>query len=170
MVAGLPKDLERGASKHCRIRFSFESFNRCKKHSVCFGDANDCTSRSALSPGGANNRSSAASCAGVQGGGEPSAPLLRCPILARFHSGKGFRAFLVGAGGVRSEEESNMAKKQRPGTMSIHIRHSYGEEASVRVPHLPGRETGPLSQLPRHRGDQQAPQLGGEEAAGGGMR
>jgi len=168
MVAGLPKDVERGASKHRRIRFSFESFNRCKKHSVCFGDANDCTSRSALSPSGANNR--AASCAGVQGGGEPSAPPPALSHPSRFQSGKGFRAFLVGAGAVRSEEEANMAKRQRPGTMSIHIRQSYGEEASVRVPHWPGGETGPLSQLPRHRGDQQAPQLGGEEGVGGGMR
>jgi len=98
----------------------------------------------------------------------PSCVVPSLPALP--HSGKGFRAFLVGAGGVKSEEGANMAKKQRPGTMSIHIRQSYGEEASVRVPHWPGRETEPLRQLPRHRGDQQAPQLGGEEGVGGGMR
>ena len=91
MVAGLPKDLERGASKHRRIWFSFESFNRCKKHSVCFGDANDCTSRSALSPGGANNRSSAASCAGVaRGWGALCPPPALSPILGASIRGKAF--------------------------------------------------------------------------------
>ncbi len=74
MAAGLSKVPERGASKHRLILFSFESFSKHKRPSACFGDENNSIPDSAPSPGGANNRSSAASYAGAAGGGEPSAP------------------------------------------------------------------------------------------------